>query len=505
MRNVLPRFAPPSALTDPFPAQWLRSIQSAGHPVFESLLGGTWHDIYISDGWKLTSDGIIRQGGHSIEFGIKVGKSIKPLRQLPVLIKWCWPKVSIQILGKSTPDRFIHVIPALFTDSDASSAVAIEISGKESGIAVRTRGLYASTGTLPTSGGWTVIPAQPVPQRIVFSRTKPSLRITQQLAHASSCVKCLDDSDIPSWLMTAMSPALQYSASRPSWINMLLGYPVQGSDPTAEVIAKSRSVLLSGVPNSIAMLSKSLDVRNPPWLPEVGLALKWLIANHPASKGEFEAIATQVTRSPIGNTALTHALAYAITRTPLPLTDQTSGFTREIRAGSLVVNAGQAAAIFAAKGDFGLASGAAFLTQPSEERQNNQLTSSEWLALLYGIPSGLSLSGCLALDANAASPFGVRCPLLTSTVAATLTSRKDIEANRIRISVTSGVLNVHAVRTWRTDTKSASALALLMGRSGLSTNLAHTVDGSESTQIVFPKPVRIGQKESLVISTVGTS
>jgi hypothetical protein len=171
----------------------------------------------------------------------------------------------------------------------------------------------------------------------------------------------------------------------------------------------------------------------------------------------------------------------------------------------LIVNAGQAAAMFAAKGDFGLASGAAFLTQPSEERQNNQLTSSEWLALLYGIPSGLSLSGCLALDANAASPFGVRCTLLTSTVAATLTSRKDIEANRIRISVTSGVLNVHAVRTWRTDTKSASALALLMGRSGLSTNLAHTVDGSESTQIVFPKPVRIGQKESLVISTVGTS
>ena len=174
MRNVLPRFAPPSALTDPFPAQWLRSIQSAGHPVFESLLGGTWHDIYISDGWKLTSDGIIRQGGHSIEFGIKVGKSIKPLRQLPVLIKWCWPKVSIQILGKSTPDRFIQVIPALFTDRDAASAVAIEISAKESGIAVRTRGLYASTSSLPTPGGWTVIRPQPVAQRIVFSRTKPS-------------------------------------------------------------------------------------------------------------------------------------------------------------------------------------------------------------------------------------------------------------------------------------------------------------------------------------------
>jgi hypothetical protein len=505
MRNVLPRFAPPSALTDPFPAQWLRSIQSAGHPVFESLLGGTWHDIYISDGWKLTSDGIIRQGGHSIEFGIKVGKSIKPLRQLPVMVQWCWPKVSLRIRGKSAPDRVIRVIPALCTDSDAATAVAIEISAKESGIAIRTRGLYASTGTLPTADGWSMIPSSSVAERIVFSRTKPTHRASQQLAHASSCVTCLDDSDIPSWLIAAMAPALQYSTNRPSWIKVLLGYPVRDSDPTVEIITKCRSALLSGVPSNIAMCSRLLDAGNPQWIPEVLIALRWLIANQQASKVEFEAIAAQFARSPIGNTAFTHALAYAVSRSALPPTAKSSGFAREIQAGSLLVSPGLAAATFAANGDIGLGVGAAFLTQPSEERQNNLLTSGEWLALLYAVPSGFALSGCLALDASASSPFGVRSPLLTSTFAATLTSRKEIEANRVRISVSSGVMDVHAVRTWRTDTAGASALALHIGKSGLSTSLPHTVGGTEATTIMFPKSVRIGQKESLVISTVGTS
>jgi len=505
MRTVLRQLSPPSGLTDPFPAQWLRSIQSAGHPVFDSPLGGTWRDIYISDSWKISSDGVIRQGGHSIEFGIRVGKSIKPLDQLPVMVQWCWPKVSLRIRGKSAPDRVIRVIPALFTDSDAVGGLAIELAGKESGIAVRTRGLYASTGTLPTADGWSMIAQQPVVQRIVFSRTKATDRMSKQIAHASSCVTCLDESDLPSWLIAAMAPALQYSAYRPAWINVLLGFSPKGSDPTAEIITKCRSALLSGVPSNIAILSKLLDAGNPQWVPEVRIALRWLIANHQATKVEFEEIATQITMSSIGNTVLTHALVYAVSRTSLPRTDKTSAFVREIRAGSLLVSPGLAAATFAANGEFGLAAGASFLAQPSEVRQNNQLTSSEWLALLYAIPSGLSLSGCLALDASATTPLGVRCPLLTSTVAATLTSRKDIEANRVRISVLAGLLNVHSVRTWRTDTASSSALALHISKSGLSTNVAHTIDGAEANRIKFSKSVRIGQKESLVISTVGAS
>ena len=505
MRTVLCQLSPPSGLTDPFPAQWLRSIQSAGHPVFESPLGGTWQDIYISDWWKLTSDGIIRQGGHSIEFGIKVGKSIKPLHQLPVMVQWCWPKVSLRIRGKSAPDRVIRVIPALFTDSDAAGGLAIELTGKESGIAIRTRGLYASTGTLPTADGWLMIPSQPAAQRIVFSRTKPTDRMSKQFAHASSCVTCLDDSDIPSWLIAAMAPALQYSTMRPHWVQALLGFPISRPDINALAIQQCQTTLASGVEGAIANFYMTLDARFPKLPPELAIVLKWLTVNHPACRLDIAMAGTQLGASPVANALITHALVYAVSRTSLPLTDKTSAFSREIRTDSLLVSPGLAAATFAANGEFGLAAGASFLTQPVDERQSNQLTSSEWLALLYAIPSGLSLSGCLALDANASSPFGVRCPLLTSTVAATLTSRKDIEANRIRISVTSGVLNVRAVRTWRTDTKTASALALLMGKSGLSTNLAHTVDGSESTQIAFPKPVRIGQKESLVISTVGTS
>ena len=505
MRTVLRQLSPPSGLTDPFPAQWLRSIQSAGHPLFDSPLGGTWRDIYISDSWKMSSDGVMRQGGHSIEVGIKVGKSITPLHQLPVMVQWCWPKVSLRIRGKSTPDRVIRVIPALFTDSDAAGGLAIELSGKESGIAVRTRGLYASTGTLPTADGWSVIPPHPVAQRIVFSRTKPTDRMSKQFAHASSCITCLDDSDIPSWLIAAMAPALQYSTKRPHWVQALMGFPISRPDINAMAIQQCQTVLASGVEGAITDLYMTLDARFPKLPPELGIVLKWLTANHPACRIDIQVVGAQLAASPVANSVITHALVYAVSRTSLPRTDKTTGFAREIRVGSLLVNPGLAAATFAANGEFGLAAGASFLAQPSEERQKNQLTSSEWLALLYAIPSGLSLSGCLALDANASSPFGVRCPLLTSTVAATLTSRKDIEANRIRISVVSGVLNVNAVRTWRTDTKTASALALLMGKSGLSTNLAHTVDGSESTQIAFPKPVRIGQKESLVISTVGTS
>ncbi|MFY8052321.1 MAG: hypothetical protein ACOVP2_06875, partial [Armatimonadaceae bacterium] len=153
MRNL----APPSAVTDPFPAQWLRSIQSAGHPVFDSLLGGTWRDVYISEGWKISSDGIIRQGGHRIEFGIKVGKSIRPLLELPCMVQHSWPKVSIRILGKSAPDRVIRLIPALFTDSVTAGSLAIEIDGMAGDIAIRTQGLYSTHEFIPVTKGWSLI------------------------------------------------------------------------------------------------------------------------------------------------------------------------------------------------------------------------------------------------------------------------------------------------------------------------------------------------------------
>lgn len=505
MRTVLPQLAPPTALSDPFPAQWLRSIQSAGHPVFDSLLGGTWRDIYISESWKMSSDGVIRQGGHSIEIGIRVGKSIKPLYQLPVMVQWCWPKVSIRILGKSTPDRVIRVIPALCTDRDAATAVAIEIGAKESGIAFRTRGMYASSAAGPALSGWSVIPTSPVAQRIVFSRTKPSNRISQQLAHASSCVKCLDDSDIPSWLTAAMTPALQFSASRPPWVDALLGFSGSRTDATGAAMQECQKVLASGAVGAITDFFNTLDSRHPKLQPELTLVLKWLIANHPASKLDTPVVGTQLVQSSVGNSPFVRALAYAVTRTALPSSEAASVITTDIREGRLQVDPGQASALFASSGDLDLASGAAFLAQPSMERQHNQLTPSEWLALLYANPAGLRISGCLAIDRSAPTPFGVRSPLLSPTLAGTLTSRKEIEANRIRISVASGTLSLHSVRTWRTGTSAASALAIHIGKSGSSTTLNTNVEVNDSTRITFPKAQRIGPGESLVISTVGTS
>ena len=504
MRNVLPQLAPPSALSDPFPAQWLRSIQSAGHPVFDSLLGGTWKDIYISESWKISSDGVIRQGGHSIEFGIRVGKSIKPLYQLPVMVQWCWPKVSIRILGKSTPDRVIRVIPALCTDSDAATAVAIEIGAKESGIAFRTRGMYVSSAAAPALSGWSVTPPSTVAQRIVFSRTKPTKQMSQQFAHASSCVKCLDESDIPSWLTASMAPALQYSASRPPWVDALLGFPVSRTDATAAAMQECQKVLASGVVSAITDFSNTLDSRHPKLQPELALVLRWLIANHPASKVDTVEVGTQLAKTLNRNSPFARALAYAVTRTALPSTETASVITTDIRAGRLQIEPGQASALFASSGDLDLASGAAFLAQPSIERQHNQLTPSEWLALLYANPAGLRISGCLAIDRNASTPFGVRSPLLSPKLAGTLTSRKEIEANRIRISVATGTLSLHSVRTWRTGTSAASALAIHIGKSGASTTLSTNVEASDSTRVAFPKAQRIGPGESLVISTVGT-
>ncbi|MFM7189046.1 MAG: hypothetical protein ACKO14_14660 [Armatimonadota bacterium] len=503
MRNVVLQVSPPTRLTDPFPVQWLRSIQSSGHPTFESLLGGTWRDIYISEGWKIASDGVIRQGGHSIEFGIKVGKSIKPLRQLPVFVKWCWPRLSIHILSKSTPDRLIQVIPALFTDRDAASAVAIEISAKEAAIAVRTRGLYASTGTLPTSGGWTVIPAQPVAQRIVFSRTKPTQRIIRQFAHASACVKCLNDSDIPTWLTTAMAPALQYSTTRPDWIQALLGFPISQPDPNAIAIQQCRTVLTSGVETAIADFISTLDSRHPTLQPELGLVLKWLIANHPASKLNSEVVASQLAMSPIGSTPIARALAFAATRIPLIDKHTASALTKDVRSGRLPADAGMAAAIFASSGDVDLAAGAASLVQPSTERTLSLPIPCEWLALLYASPASLGISGCLSIDMNPSTPFGVRSPILTSGFAGQITSRKDIEASRVRISVASGTISLRSLRTWRTDTATASALCLHLGKDGRSTSVNAAVDIHQATGITFPKSEHITAGESLVTSTVG--
>ena len=505
MRNLLSQLAPPKTVTDPFPAQWLRAIQTSGHPIFNSLLGGTWQDIYISDGWKISSDGVIRQGGHSIEFGIKVGKSITPLHKLPVMVQRCWPKLSIRIPGKSSPDQIIRIVPALFTDGEAAGGLAIELAAKHMGIAVRTRGLYSSSGTLRVPSGWSVIPPSPVAQRIVFSRTKPSDRMSQQFAHASSCVTCLDDSDIPSWLTAAIAPALQYSAMRPPWIRVLLGHPLQGSDVTADTLVKCQAVLTSGSSGDIATFAKSLDTSNPQLLPEVGFVLKWLIANHPGSTLDAAGVGSQLVSTPKSNTPLVRALAYAMTRIPLPLMDMSSSLTKEIRSGQLSLDPGQSAALFAAGGDVELASGAAFLVQPSIERQLNLLTPSEWLALLFAIPAGLRLSGSLAIDTNASTPFGVRSPILTSGFAGLLTSRKDIEANRVRISLASGSISLRSLRTWPTETTSASALCLHLGQGGRSTTVNATVDINQATRITFPKSEHIKAGESLVISTVGTT
>ena len=505
MRNVVLQLAPPRALTDPFPAQWLRSIQSAGHPVFESLLGGTWRDIYISEGWKISSDGVIRQGGHSIEFGIKVGKSIRPLGQLPVTVHSCWPSVSLRIRSKSTPERVIRIIPALFTDSDAAGALAIELDSNAPDIAIRTRGLYVSTGTSPTTGGWSVIRSSQIAQRIVFSRTKPTPRILQQIAHASACVKCLGNSDLPTWLTTAMAPALQYSTTRPLWIQALLGFPISQPDPNSIAIQQCRTLLTSGVETAIADFYSTLDSRHPKIQPELGLVLRWLIANHPASKLNSEVVASQLAMSPIGSTPFARALAFAATRIPLIDKDTASALTKDVRSGRLSADAGIAAAIFASSGDVDIAAGAASLVQPSTERTQSFPTPSEWLALLYASPAGLGISGCLSIDMNSSTPFGVRSPILTSRFAGLLTSRKDIEANRVRISVASGSISLRLLRTWHTDTKTASALCLHLCKGGGSTTVNAVVDIHHATGITFPKSEHITAGESLVISTVGTT
>ena len=505
MRNVVLQIAPPRAVTDPFPAQWLRSIQSAGHPVFESLLGGTWRDIYISEGWKISSDGVIRQGGHSIEFGIKVGKSIRPLGQLPVTVHSCWPSVSLRIRSKSTPERVIRIIPPLFTDSDAAGALAIELDSNAPDIAIRTRGLHVSTDKSPTTGGWSVIRSSQIAKRIVFSRTKPTLRMLQQLAHASACVKCLGDSDLPTWLTTAMAPALQFSSTRPHWIQALLGFPISQPDTDTIAIQQCRTVLTSGVESAIADFFSTLESRHPKLQPELGLVLRWLIANHPASKLNSGVVASQLAMNPIGNTPMARALSFAVTRIPLIDKDTASVLTKDVRAGRLPADAGMAAAIFASSGDVDLAVGAASLVQPSSERTQALPTPSEWLALLYASPAGLGISGCLSIDMNPSTPFGVRSPILTSGFAGLLTSRKDIEANRLRISLASGSISLRSIRTWRTETTSASALCLHLGKGGKSTTVNATVDINQATGITFPKSLHIKAGESLVISTVGTT
>jgi hypothetical protein len=164
-----------------------------------------------------------------------------------------------------------------------------------------------------------------------------------------------------------------------------------------------------------------------------------------------------------------------------------------------------AAAIFASSGDVDLAAGAASLVQPSTERTQSLPTPSEWLALLYASPASLGISGLLSIDMNPCTPFGVRSPILTSGFAGLLTSRKDIEANRVRISVASGSISLRSLRTWRTDTATASALCLHLGKGGRSTMVNATVDINHATEITFPKPEHITAGESLVISTVGTT
>lgn len=505
MRNVVLQLAPPRAITDPFPAQWLRSIQTAGHPVFESLLGGTWRDIYISEGWKIASDGVIRQGGHSIEFGIKVGKSIRPFIQLPVTVQSSWPSVSLRILSKTTPEQVIRVIPPLFSDSDAAGSLAIELDSYVQNIAIRTKGLYVSTGSAPTKGGWTIVPSQKAMQRIVFSRTKPTPRLARQLAHASACVKCMHDSDIPTWLATAMAPALQYSATRPTWIQTLLGFPVTQSDAHSIAVQQCRTLLKSGIQPEIAAFFDSMDTRHPKVQPELGFVLKWLIANHPASKLNPGEVASQLAKSPLGSTSLARALAFIATGVPMTDNDSASALTSDIRSGRLPADAGMAAAIFASSGDVDLAAGSATLVQPSTERTHSLPTPSEWLALLYASPASLGISDCLSIDKNPSAPFGVRSPILTSTFAGIVSSRKDIEANRVRISITSGITSLRSLRTWRTGTPSVSALCIHLRKDSRTTTVNAKVDINQSTELTFTKAVQIAAGESLVISTVGTT
>jgi hypothetical protein len=302
-----------------------------------------------------------------------------------------------------------------------------------------------------------------------------------------------------------MAPALQYSASRPPWVNALLGFPVSRTEATGSAIQECQKVLASGVVSAISDFSNTLDIRHPKIQPELALVLRWLIANHPASKVDAVEVGTQLAKTLTGNSPFARAFAYAVTRTALPSTDAASVITKDIRSGRLQVDPGQASALFASSGDLDLASGAAFLAKSSMDRQHNQLTPSEWLALLYANPAGLLVSGSLAIDRSASTPFGVRSPLLSPKLAGTLTSRKEIEANRIRISVASGTLSLQSIRTWRTGTSAASALAIHIGKSGSSATLNTNVEVNDSTYIAFPKAQRIGPGESLVISTVGTS
>lgn len=505
MANRSPQLAPPKQITDPFPAQWLRSIQSAGHPIHEHLLGGTWNSKYISESWTIASDGILRNGGHSIEFGVRVGQKVTPLFKLPVLVQTCWPKVSIQILGKSSPDRTIRIIPPLFTNDSAADGLAIEVGAKDSGIVFKTRGLHASTGVLPSIGGWSVIPPSSGLQRIVFSRTKLPKRSSEQFSHAAACVKSLDESDLPAWLMSSIAPALQYSASRPVWVQALLGFPTLKTNATAIVMQQCTKVLAAGNERAIIDFFNSLDVHQSVLQPEMAAVLRWAIANHPASRLNAEEAGLQLAKSQLGMTPRTRALVFAVTRIALPEADASSSLSKDIRAGRFRADDGMAAALFAAGGDFDLASGAAFLVQPSNERQQELLTPCEWLALLYACPATLSLSGCLAIDKNPSAPFGVRSPIMSSTYSGLVTSRKEIEANRVRIAVSSGSLRLRSIRTWRTGTATSSALCIHLAKSGTSSSLNASTEVSDSTHITFAKSVHIASQESVVISTVGTA